>query len=223
MPLRSVALCLAVAALLLVLFEGDSIERSGERMDEGIARDVVLAVGRPTSWVAERLPFADAGEHVTASIAEGGGEADDAAGFDAPSGVRGGVPPVGPEAFTPESVGENPPQRRALRTVLATGDSMVMPLDGELARTLIDRGGIRTERDAHVGTGISKSELTDWGRLSATQTREQEPDAVVMWLGANEGFPMGDLECCGAGWAAEYATRARRMMNTYRQGGRARV
>jgi len=49
-----------------------------------------------------------------------------------------------------------------------------------------------------------------------------------MFIGANEGFPMegaGDreVECCGADWAALYANRARRMANTYRRGGAARV
>jgi hypothetical protein len=46
-------------------------------------------------------------------------------------------------------------------------------------------------------------------------------------MGANEGFPMHSgrrtLQCCGPGWSAEYASRVRRMMNTYRQGGAARV
>lgn len=221
MPLRSVALCLAVCTFLLVVLEGDSIRRSGERMEDGVAKSVVVAVGAPTGWVADRLPFADAGEEVTAAISPGGDGGDAGAGFDQPT-ARGGVPPVGPEAFAPETLGERPAQPRALRRVLATGDSLVMPLDGELARTLIDRG-VRTTRDAHVGTGITKAELTDWGKLSAAQTADERPDAVVMWLGANEGFPMGDLDCCGAAYAAEYATRARRMMDTYRQGGRARV
>ena len=31
------------------------------------------------------------------------------------------------------------------------------------------------------------------------------------------------MNCCGADWAAEYAYRARQMMNTYRQDGAARV
>jgi hypothetical protein len=49
-----------------------------------------------------------------------------------------------------------------------------------------------------------------------------------VFIGANEGFPMPgpdgeELECCGPPWAAEYAYRARRMMNTYRQRGEARV
>jgi hypothetical protein len=89
-------------------------------------------------------------------------------------------------------------------------------------------GSVKVDRDPHVGTGISKSGLVDWGRLSVEQVREREPDAVVVFIGANEGFELpgpggGQLECCGPEWAAEYAYRARRMMNTYRRGGRARV
>jgi hypothetical protein len=50
----------------------------------------------------------------------------------------------------------------------------------------------------------------------------------VVFIGANEGFSMPgadgkDLECCGPDWAAEFAYRVRSMMNTYRQGGDARV
>jgi hypothetical protein len=46
---------------------------------------------------------------------------------------------------------------------------------------------------------------------------------VVMFIGANDGFPMAGADCCGAAWVAEYARRARRMMRTYARGGRARV
>ena len=70
--------------------------------------------------------------------------------------------------------------------------------------------------------------MGDWGSISVRQTREEEPDAIVVFIGANEGFPMpepggGDVQCCGADWAAVYASRVRRMMDTYRQGGEARV
>ena len=49
-----------------------------------------------------------------------------------------------------------------------------------------------------------------------------------MFIGANEGFPLPgpdgkDVECCGAEWAALYATRVRTMMNTYRRDGAARI
>src|SRR5262249_48362484 len=87
--------------------------------------------------------------------------------------------------------------------------------------------GIKVDRDAHIGTGISDTSLVDWGKLSLVQTKKDKPDAVVMFMGANEGFPMKvgtrQVKCCNADWAAEYAYRARRMMDTYRQNGAARV
>jgi hypothetical protein len=83
-------------------------------------------------------------------------------------------------------------------------------------------------REARLGTGISKSDLLDWGRQAASQVRKQTPDAVVFFLGANEGFPFEGaggkvVGCCGPAWAAQYATRARQMMQTYRQDADARV
>ena len=109
-----------------------------------------------------------------------------------------------------------------------TGDSMTMPLDTEVARRLAGEAGVKVVRDPHIGTGVSKTGLLDWGKLSLDQVRKEKPDAVVVFIGANEGFAMPgpkgeDVECCGPDWAAVYAFRVRRMMNTYRQGGRARV
>src|SRR5204863_1525168 len=70
--------------------------------------------------------------------------------------------------------------------------------------------------------------FVDWGKLSGAQVAKDRPEAVVVFIGANEGFDMPGpggraVHCCGPGWAALYADRVRRMMNTYRQGGGARV
>ena len=51
----------------------------------------------------------------------------------------------------------------------------------------------------------------------------EDPAAVVVFLGANEGFPIDGADCCGADWAAAYATRARTMMDAWRRKGAARV
>jgi len=114
----------------------------------------------------------------------------------------------------------------AKKTVLVTGDSMSMPLDAEVARRLAG-GSIRTLRDPHVGTGLSITGIVDWGKLSVNQVKNKKPDAIVVFIGANEGFPLKyagrQVNCCGPAWAAAYATRARTLMNTYRQGGVARV
>ncbi|MGH2897502.1 MAG: hypothetical protein ACRDMZ_02420, partial [Solirubrobacteraceae bacterium] len=44
---RDALLCVFVAVVLLLLSEGGSIRSSGEKMDPGIERTVVLAVGTP--------------------------------------------------------------------------------------------------------------------------------------------------------------------------------
>jgi hypothetical protein len=225
---RDGVVALFLAALLLVLFEGTSVRRAGEKMDQGIARDVVLAVGRPTGWIAERLPFAAAADRATAGLspdqglAEGGGFDDRVA-----TASAGGVPPVTPDAFDPQELGAAAPAKRPLRRLLVTGDSMSTPLDTHLAR-LLARSGVRVTREPHLGTGISKSFVIDWGRLATRQVRSLRPDAVVVFIGANEGYPMAgpggrEVECCGADWAAVYANRVRAMVDIYRQDGDGRV
>jgi lysophospholipase L1-like esterase len=213
------------AALLLVLFEGPAIRRAGERMEPGIGRSLVLAVGQPTGWIADRLPLADAADRATAGLSPDAA-LDSGARLDGRVAGGGGIPPVTADAFDPVTLGSDPVPKRRLRTLLVTGDSLSTPLDAHLARKLAPEG-VRVVRDPHLGTGISKTFVVDWGQLSASQVRRHRPDAVVMFVGANEGFPMpaadGEAECCGPEWAAVYANRVRRVVHTYRRGGAANV
>jgi lysophospholipase L1-like esterase len=225
---RDAVFVVLITAVLLVLFEGASVRKAGEEMNPGIGRDLVLAVGRPAGWLADRLPLASVSHAATAwlspdpnlsgpgGFAKTGGTA-----------VTGGIPPVTPDAFDPASTGTQPPPRRALHTLLVTGDSMAMPLDADLAQQLAPKG-VRVVRDPHIGTGISSTFVVDWGTLSALQVKQDHPDAVVVFIGANDGFPMTgadgrQVSCCSAAWAAIYANRARQIANTYRQNGTTRV
>jgi len=232
---RDGLICIFVAVVLLLLLQGASIRNSGEKMDPGVQRTVVLAVGHPAGWLADQLPLDEAAASLTASLSpddelEGPGGFDSgpqptaSPGAAAPSGA---AAPITADAFDPAELGAPPRRLPALKTLLVTGDSLAQPLDAQLARRLAD-AGVRTLRDARLGTGISKSDIVDWGVLSTQQAKEEEPDAVVMFMGANEGFPFPgaggrSIECCGPAWAAAYATRARRMMDTYRRSGAARV
>jgi hypothetical protein len=216
---REALLCVGLTTLLLIVFGGAAIRDEGLEMKPGWERTMVLAFGHPAGWVADQLPFADAAGDATAFL-----NPDDdlsGAGFDDNAPTK-GIPPVGPEAFEPEQVGEARPKIGPLKKVLVTGDSMSMPLDAEVARRLT-KEDVEVVRDPHVGTGISQTELLDWAQLSRKQSDDERPDAVVVFMGANEGFPMRDIECCGRDWAAEYAFRTRRVMNTFRRGGAARV
>jgi lysophospholipase L1-like esterase len=226
---RDALVAIGVAALLLVLIEGPSIRNSGERMEDGLWRTVVLAVGKPADAIGDVIPLPEVGDALTGWLSPD----DDSGGpgsFEAiaqEEDVSGRLAPITPDYFDPRAIGEDPPEPRELDTVLVTGDSLSMPLDAEVARRLEDED-VEVIRDPQVGTGISAAQVGDWGSISVRQTREEEPDAIVIFIGANEGFPMpepggGDVQCCGSDWAAVYATRVRRMMDTYRQGGEARV
>ena len=107
-------------------------------------------------------------------------------------------------------------------SVLATGDSMIQVLDGFLRQRLGTRGA-RVRSDARISTGISKPSTLDWQAHARRQAAGIRPDVTVMFLGANDGFPMAGADCCGSAWVSEYARRARRMMVAYGRGGRGRV
>ena len=222
-PARDALLVVAITCFVLILFAGTDIRESGKKMEKGVLRTLVLAVGEPAGWLADRLPFADAEDRVSSWLSPDE-ELTGGSGFDAPAGGGNGGPAgIDPASFDPAELGDKPRAPRPLKTLLVTGDSLAQPMDTEIARRLTESGDVKTLRDVHVGTGLTKTDLLDWGQLSAQQVRKQSPEAVVLWIGANEGFPLGDIECCGADYAAAYAERARRMMDTYRQKGAARV
>ena len=227
-PARDALVVVFLSVLVLVLFEGSSVRQAGDDLQPGVERDVVRAVGKPAGWVADRLPFDEWGDDALAflEVVKSGASG----GFgDARRADAAAVPAVSPDSFDPAELGAKAERPRKLDKLLVTGDSLSMPLDVELARRMADSDdGVEVERDPHVGTGISKTGLVDWGKLSTEHVSEREPDATVVFIGANEGFSMPgadgkDLECCGPDWAAEFAYRVRSMMNTYRQGGDARV
>ncbi len=112
--------------------------------------------------------------------------------------------------------------------LLATGDSMIQYVDIHLARRLQRRRGASVRSDAHVGTGISKPAQLDWVRKARGQASRFRPDATVVYLGANEGFPLTSpsgarADCCDVAWTAAYARRVEAMMRSYRRGGRSYV
>jgi hypothetical protein len=225
---RGAILVVLLAAFALVLLAGGAVRSAGEEMNRGVVRSVVLAVGHPTGWIADQLPLAQAVSDLTSRLSPDEDLGSTPSVFASTPANAAAVPPVTPDAFDPAALGERPAKPGPLRTLLVTGDSLSMPLDSEIAQDLSGRRGVRVVRDPHLGTGISKSDLLDWGKLSVAQERKERPDAVVLFIGANEGFPMAvgggkEASCCGGAWAAQYASRVRAMMNVYRRGGAARV
>lgn len=228
---RDAVLATALVAFLLLVFSGGSVKRAGEELNPGLGRDIVLGVGRPAAWVAEQLPLSELGHTLTGWLSPdqklvGLGFEEGGAGGGAAGAGGAGPSPVTPEWFDGRELGEEPPRPR-LHTLLVTGDSLSTPLDTELGQRFAP-DGVDVVRDPHLATGISRTDVVDWGKLSATQVAEHHPEAVVVFIGANEGLPMPgpggeEVSCCGSAWAAIWANRARQMMDNYRQRGAAKV
>jgi uncharacterized protein len=112
------------------------------------------------------------------------------------------------------------------KTVVATGDSMIQIVDSFLAKELQPKH-FRVKSDAHVGTGISKPFQFDWIRRARYLARHYLPRATVVFLGANEGFPLRwhgkRRNCCSRAWRQAYAARAQKMMRSFERDGAARV
>jgi hypothetical protein len=110
--------------------------------------------------------------------------------------------------------------------VLATGDSMIQIVDSFLDKELRPEH-FRVRSDAHVGTGISKTQQFDWVAHARYLARHYRPHATVVFLGANEGFPLrwqGERRnCCSRPWRLAYARRAQAMMRSFERDGAARV
>jgi hypothetical protein len=104
--------------------------------------------------------------------------------------------------------------------LLATGDSMIQIIDSYLKARLPHATVIS---DAHISTGISKPFMLDWVGLARKQAAQDRPDATVMFIGANDGFPIGAAQCCGKAWIDGYAKRMETMMRAYLRGGDGRV
>lgn len=205
-----------VVAFVLLVSQGQGITSSANEMQPGVERSILLAVGKPAGWIAGHLPFAQATNDSTRFLSPDGGDQEAARAAEKAGGAGSGQ--ITAKAFDPVTLGEPAPKLPRLTKLLVTGDSMSMPLDALLARRFAG-AGVRTDREPHIGTGISKSDLLDWGAEAFAQAAKK-PQAVVVFIGANEGFPMKgpdgrNADCCGPAWAAAYANRVRTMLNAY--------
>jgi hypothetical protein len=103
---------------------------------------------------------------------------------------------------------------------------MIQIVDSFLAKELRPKH-FRVRSDAHVGTGISKPFLLDWVKRARYLARHYRPRATVVFLGANEGFPLRwhgkRHNCCSRAWRMAYASRAQSMMRSFERDGAARV
>jgi hypothetical protein len=111
--------------------------------------------------------------------------------------------------------------------LLAAGDSEMQDLDDLIAARLRGRG-FRTISDTHVSTGLTNTFFFDWYRHAGRVAAARRPEVTVMFVGANDGFPLRDrrghsVNCCTRRWSVLLAHRAGRVMDRLLRGAAGRV
>lgn len=192
-----------------------ALRKARARVDGGFlqlrapARSLKVRLGRTLTYVA-LVRFNDGGPCSLALATN-------------PAACTQGVPAGGVLSFKTRSSHRPLFARLGRLRLLATGDSQIQIIDGYLKQRLERRRRTRVRSDAHVSTGISNPSRLNWVRKARRQAGGSKPDVTVMFIGANDGFPMGGAPCCNAAWVSEYARRVQSMMRSYRRNGRSLV
>ena len=148
-------------------------------------------------------------------------------GFYEPAAATPGAPAAAghPRRLRSRLIGAAPPPKAARD---AAGDRR-LALDPARHRARPAAGGRRDRGDPRPASRHRDLELGPrrLGRALDRAGGRRQPDAVVVFIGANEGYAMPgpggqEVKCCGPDWAAVYANRVRQVMDNYRRDGAAR-
>lgn len=101
--------------------------------------------------------------------------------------------------------------------VLITGDSLMQAVDSVLDNRI--GGAARLAHQVSIGAGLTNNGILDWLGHARDQVARLAPNATVVFLGTNDGYPLHGIDCCGPAWVDAYAARARRVMDVYAQHG----
>lgn len=102
-----------------------------------------------------------------------------------------------------------------------------MQMVDEFIASALKRKRVRVRSDARISTGLTNTFFFDWVSHARQVASSQRPDISVMFIGANDGFPLKyngkTVPCCGLYWTRALAARVDSMMSSYLRGGRGRV
>jgi len=112
------------------------------------------------------------------------------------------------------------PRAREL-VVLVAGDSLARNIASAMKsrRTL----GVEVHGDINPGRALTKPDGFDWLRHAGEAIARWQPDVVAVFVGANDGWPIGSVSCCASDWVNLLAARQRAVMDGYGSGAAARV
>lgn len=195
-----VVVALAIAAVL----NSQAMVRAGEGMKPGTTRDVVLAVAEPLDAVTGAIGLHLPRKGLDLAFDQ---ETKTASGTELEEGSAAILKRRAQPGAKPDW--RQPTTARPL-DVLVTGDSEA-DLVGLRMNDLDTRGLLDVETVARNGTALTNPDFFNWELNAEQEIEAREPEAVVMLIGANDGFNVevgGELHAPGtAEWETEFARR----------------
>ena len=214
LPAGKVLGVMAIALVVATLLNSEAIIRAGQGMEQGPTRDVVLSIGRPIDDVAGAVGLRGPRDGLDLAF---GHDDKTAENTELEKGSTAILQPRGEsreETFPQPSVGD-PLQ------VLVTGDSEAEFIGQQL--TDIEPSLFRVDVVARNATGLTNPEFFNWEVNARQEIEARRPDAVVMMIGANDGFNVilggerfGPLT---PQWQLEYARRTAVVMKELSSNG----
>jgi lysophospholipase L1-like esterase len=217
LPAGRVLAIVVIALTIAGIFNSEAMVRAGEGMQPGTTRDVVLNVAEPldavTGAIGLHLPregfdLIFGQEDKTAS----GTELEEGSAAILERRVRQEAPPAW----------RDPTPARPL-DVFVTGDSEA-DLVGLRMNDLDTRGLLDISTVARNGTALTNPGFFNWELNAQQEIDARDPEAVVMLIGANDGF---NVEVAGAAyapgtpqWEEEFARRVAVVMQTFGENGK---
>jgi uncharacterized protein len=218
MPAGHVLGVVVIALLVAALFNSEAIVRAGESMQGGTTRDVVLSVARPLDDVAGAV-----GLHLPRQGFDKafGQEAKTAEGTELEQGSTAILRP-NKRKDTRQSFVQPTPTKPV--EVFVTGDSQALFI-GELLTDELPDDLFNVEVMPRNATGLTNPEFFNWEINAQQEIGARKPDAVVMVIGANDGFNVlgEDGQLYGPQdpeWETEYARRAAVVMRELGSNGK---
>lgn len=224
---RSIAVA-AASLVLAVLLDAEALQDTASSQPFGWRRDLAIAVMEPVLDFSQAL-------HLTAPRRW----LEDA--FHRPH-TRPETPPVtstsiAPPPSRPPTTSSAPtisppttvatrrtPTAEAPLRLLIAGDSMTEAFGPALVDLADDTGLIRSERELRYSSGLTRPDYVDWPAVLAALIAEQDPEAIVVLLGANDAqgiqTPSGPVSFGSPGWADEYRARVAATMTLLEGSGR---
>jgi uncharacterized protein len=211
MPAGRVLVVVAVALAVAAIFNADAMVRAGEGMKPGTTRDVTLSIARPLADVTGFLQLNEPRRGFDAAF---GQESKTASGTELETGSTAILERRARREAKP--VWRQPTAAQPL-DVLVTGDSEA-DLVGLRMNDLDSGDLLDIETVARNGTALTNPGFFNWELNAEQEVSARDPDAVVMLIGANDGFNVdvgGELHAPATPeWETEFARRVAVVMRT---------